>query len=74
MSRRAIDQLERWELCGGTWRVRSLSAVDAEIDLCTCDGELVERIRTTDGDDLALLQQRLLPDQPRGGSDDGDDA
>lgn len=43
-----VDVLERWQLSGGTWRVTSISDGAAEIDLCTCSGEPVERLRSTD--------------------------
>ena len=36
--------LERWERCGGTWRVRSSSAAATAIDLCSCHGELLEQL------------------------------
>ena len=35
-------------LLGGTWRVRSISADRAEIELCTCAGEPVERLESSD--------------------------
>ena len=38
-----IDELERWELFGARWRVVHLSDEHAEVELCTCAGEPLER-------------------------------
>jgi hypothetical protein len=43
-----IDVLERWELFGAQWRVVQLSDEHAVVDLCTCTGEPVGRLRSTD--------------------------
>jgi hypothetical protein len=76
MSDSPADVLARWERYGGTWRIRSLSADAAEIDLCTCAAEVVDVLRSTDAQFLALLEERLGSDPPRrsGGVDDGDHA
>jgi hypothetical protein len=47
MSESAVDVLARWELCGGTWRIAELSEHVTELELCTCAGEPVERLRST---------------------------
>jgi hypothetical protein len=67
MSESPADVLERWECCGGTWRIRSLSVDAAEIDLCTCAGEPVEVLRSSETGFLALLEARLRadPSHPR---------
>ena len=47
-----IDALERWVLFGAQWRIVDLSDERAVVDLCTCTGELVERLQS---DDPALI-------------------
>jgi hypothetical protein len=76
MSESPADLLERWECCGGTWRIRSLAADAAEIDLCSCHGEAVDVLCSTDARFLALLEERLRSDPSRrsGGAHDGDHA
>jgi hypothetical protein len=53
-----IEVLERWVLLGGTWRIRSISADRAEIELCTCVGEPVERLESSDPGFLAHVAAR----------------
>jgi len=48
-----IDALERWVLFGAQWRIVDLSGERAVVDLCTCTGELVERLES---DDPALIR------------------
>ena len=43
-----FEELERWTLFGGTWRVVALTAGHAEVELCTCSGEGVDRRETGD--------------------------
>jgi hypothetical protein len=59
MSDSPVETLERWERCGGTWRPRSRSADAVELDLCTCHGEAVDRLRSTDPAFLEHLEERL---------------
>jgi hypothetical protein len=54
--------LERWEQSGAIWRVRSLAGHEAVVELCTCYGEPVELVRTTDADTLRYLQDRRASD------------
>ena len=53
MSTLTIDALERWVLFGAQWRIVDLSGQRAVVDLCTCTGELVERLES---DDPALIR------------------
>jgi hypothetical protein len=55
-----IETLLRWEEHGAIWRTASLSATEAVVDLCTCYGEPVDRVRFTDPGVL-----RYLADRPR---------
>jgi len=57
-----IDRLERWVLFGATWRVVDISRHQAVVDLCTCMGEPVERLRS---DDPAVIDYlRLARSKP----------
>jgi hypothetical protein len=53
MTALTIDALERWVLFGAQWRIVDLSGESAVVDLCTCTGELVERLQS---DDPALIR------------------
>ena len=57
--------LTRWEPHGATWRVRSLSAAEAVVDLCTCYGDPVDELRSGDPAFLAFLAQRSAEDVER---------
>jgi hypothetical protein len=59
MSDSPREILERWELCGGTWKVTSLSPDRAEIELCTCYGEPVDELRSTEPAFLAEIAERI---------------
>jgi hypothetical protein len=48
MTALTIDALERWVLFGAQWRIVDLSGASAVVDLCTCTGELVERLEPDD--------------------------
>ena len=48
MTNLTIDVLERWVLFGAQWRIVDLSGQSAVVDLCTCTGELVERLESDD--------------------------
>ena len=51
-----IDELERWELFGARWRVVHLSDVHAEVELCTCAGEPLERRESNDPQVIGYLR------------------
>ena len=48
MTALTIDALERWVLFGAQWRIVELSGESAVVGLCTCTGELVERLESDD--------------------------
>lgn len=48
MTELTIDALERWVLFGAQWRIVDLWGESAVVDLCTCTGELVERLESDD--------------------------
>ena len=54
--------LERWEASGAIWRVQSLAEDAAVVELCTCFGETVELVRTTDPATLAFLAEHPASD------------
>ncbi len=64
MSESPIVTLERWEQGGATWRASRVTEQGAVVELCTCTGELVEELRSSDPELLALLARR-----PRSGPD-----
>ena len=50
--------LERWEAHGATARVVVLSERVAVVELCTCHGELVDTLRSSDPELLRHLAER----------------
>ena len=50
--------LERWAEAGAVWRVATMTPERAEIDLCSCTGEPVDRLATTDSELIAELRER----------------
>lgn len=57
-----VADLTRWERSGAVWRVRTLTADEAVVDLCTCFGEPVDVVRLTAPDDLRYLAGRRSSD------------
>jgi hypothetical protein len=55
-----VATLERWETFGGVWRSQPGVAGEVVVELCSCHGEVMERLRSRD---RALL--RYLADRPR---------
>lgn len=52
-----VEKLRRWEQFGGTWRPLTLSATEATLSLCRCDGgEEVERFTSGDPALLAFVR------------------
>lgn len=64
MGESAIETLLRWEEHGAVWRTRTVTDTEAVVDLCTCSGERVDQLRTSDP---AVL--RYLADRPRSDPD-----
>jgi hypothetical protein len=50
-----VDVLKRWEDHGAVWRIVSLTRDRAVIDLCTCYGEPVDRLESTDPELLRFV-------------------
>ncbi len=57
MTEPPIQILERWEELGAVWRIRHLSDGAAVVDLCTCHGEPVDRIESSDRELIAYLRR-----------------
>jgi len=53
-----IDTLLRWEAHGAVWRAESVTEAEAVVDLFTCGGELVDRLRFRDAAVLRYLAAR----------------
>jgi hypothetical protein len=62
MGEATIEVLARWERSGAIWRVRSLTDSEAVVDLCTCFGEPVAVLRSTDAAVLRYLAARPASD------------
>ena len=58
MSESATATLQRWEDHGAQWRLLELNEEGAIVELCTCYGEPVDRLRSSDPDLLELLRHR----------------
>jgi hypothetical protein len=53
-----VAVLERWEHHGATWRAIHVSDEKAIVDLCTCHGEPVDRIESSDPELIAFVRSR----------------
>jgi hypothetical protein len=53
--RNPLDDLERWTLSGGHWRLVDISNERAVVDLCACTGEPMERLEYDDPEVIAHL-------------------
>jgi hypothetical protein len=59
VARRAtVHELEDWELNGAVWRPVEIRAGRAVVDLCSCSGELMERVESEDPEFIAVVQAR----------------
>ncbi len=54
---RPLDVLRRWEEHGATWRALHVSDARAIVDLCTCHGEPVERLESSDPELIRHLRR-----------------
>jgi hypothetical protein len=59
-----VDTLRRWEDHGAVWRARWVGETEAVVDLCTCTGEPVDELRSSDPELLRLLRERPRSDDP----------
>jgi hypothetical protein len=59
-----LEKLQRWELHGAAWRVRSLDSGRAAVELLTCHGEAVDELRSSDPELLRYLAGRRSSEHP----------
>lgn len=64
MSESPLVTLARWEAAGAHWRVLRLTPGEAEVQLLSCMGEPVERLRSADREALAYLTGRPSSEHP----------
>ena len=48
MAESPIDTLVHWEQHGAVWRATWVTETEAVVDLCTCAGEPVDQLRSSD--------------------------
>jgi hypothetical protein len=58
MGESPVDVLRRWEDGGAEWRVVHLSDEHALVDLCTCTGEPVDQLASSDPELIRFLRER----------------
>jgi hypothetical protein len=62
MTDTALDRVRQWELSGGTLRLLGLTLDRADVQLCACTGEPMERLVS---DEPALLEYLRNASTPR---------
>jgi len=53
-----LEDLQRWEDHGATWRALELTDEQAIVELCTCYGEPVDVVRSRDPRLIAFVRAR----------------
>jgi hypothetical protein len=53
-----IEDLERWEEHGATWRAIELTTERVRVELCTCYGEAVDVVQSTDPELIEFVRRR----------------
>ena len=53
-----VEIVQRWEDHGAAWRAVHVSDDYAVVDLCTCTGEPVERLESSDPDLIRFIRER----------------
>jgi hypothetical protein len=53
-----VEVLRRWEDHGAAWRALHVSDDHAIVELCTCHGEPVDRLESSDPALIRLLRER----------------
>jgi hypothetical protein len=51
-----VEDLERWEEHGATWRTLELSDERAVVELCTCYGEPVDQLQSEKPDLIEFVR------------------
>lgn len=58
MTEPPLITLSRWETFGASWRTKSIDAESAVVEFCSCHGEAVDELRSSDPELLAYLRRR----------------
>jgi|1185.fasta_scaffold311915_2 hypothetical protein len=58
MGETPVEVLRRWEDHGAVWRALHVSDAHAVVELCTCGGEPVERLESSDPELIGFLRER----------------
>ena len=53
-----IHELEDWERNGAEWRPVEIHSSRAVVDLCSCTGELMERVQSEDPEFVEFVRAR----------------
>ena len=53
-----IKELEEWERSGAMWRPGEIRAGRATVDLCSCTGELMDRVESGDPEFVDFVRAR----------------
>jgi hypothetical protein len=62
-----IDELERWEEHGATWRAVEVSDARAVVELCTCYGEPVDMRESESPELIEFVRSQITSRQPQDG-------
>jgi hypothetical protein len=57
-TRATITELEDWERNGAVWRPVEIRSGRAVVDLCSCTGELMERVQSDDPEFIEYVRAR----------------
>ncbi len=58
MDETPVEILQRWENHGAVWRALHVSDEHAVIQLCTCTGEPVDRLESSDAELIRFVRAR----------------
>jgi hypothetical protein len=56
--RSTVRELEDWERNGAEWRPVEIYSGKAVVDLCSCTGELMERVESEDPEFIDFVRAR----------------
>jgi hypothetical protein len=56
--RSTVTELEEWERNGAVWHPVEIHAGKAVVDLCSCSGELMERVESEDPEFVDFVRAR----------------
>ncbi len=53
-----VAELQDWERSGAVWRPAEIRSGSAVVDLCSCSGELMDRVESDDPEFVAFVRAR----------------